>query len=145
MPDNSPVLCTAVVVLDPSPGPTSGPISCRVLLLRRRADSDGPLAGCWHFPGGKLKAGESAPECARRELHEETRLKAYVLWHIGTNHHDGMDGIVFLAREWSGDPVNAEPEKHDAIGWFNVEEPPEPLYQGSNQVLEWIRKGMIVL
>jgi 8-oxo-dGTP diphosphatase len=143
MPDNSPVLCAAVVVL--RPGRSPGPVSRRVLLLHRRADAGGPLAGCWHLPGGKQEPGESAPECARRELYEETRLKAYVLRHIGTNHHDGMDGIVFLTREWSGEPVNAEPEKHDAIGWFNVEEPPEPLYQGANQVLEWIRKGMIVL
>ena len=37
----------------------------RVLMVRRVDD------GTWAFPGGKLKAGETAEQAAWREVHEE--------------------------------------------------------------------------
>ncbi len=47
-----------------------------VLLVRRGLD---PYKGCWALPGGFMRMDESAEECARRELLEETGLNtAYV-------------------------------------------------------------------
>lgn len=43
-----------------------------VLLVRRAND---PFKGCWAFPGGFMDMDESAEECARRELCEETGLE----------------------------------------------------------------------
>ncbi len=43
-----------------------------VLLVKRGVE---PYQGEWAFPGGFLKMDESAEECARRELYEETGLK----------------------------------------------------------------------
>ena len=45
----------------------------KVLLIER---GDQPYRGCWAFPGGFLEMDESADEGAKRELMEETGLKA---------------------------------------------------------------------
>lgn len=44
-----------------------------VLLMHRRQE---PNLGLWIGPGGKVDGGESPYECALRELHEETDLRA---------------------------------------------------------------------
>lgn len=44
-----------------------------VLLIERGIE---PFKGCWAFPGGFMKMNEDAETCARRELEEETGLKA---------------------------------------------------------------------
>ena len=46
------------------------------LLLQRRDPGAEVLPGRWEFPGGKVAPGESPSGAARRELLEETGLKA---------------------------------------------------------------------
>lgn len=45
----------------------------RILLIRRR---NRPDAGRWAFPGGKIRWGESLFGAMRRELYEETGVRA---------------------------------------------------------------------
>lgn len=47
-------------------------VSIKVLLIQRGVE---PYKGKWAFPGGFMKIDETAQECARRELEEETGLK----------------------------------------------------------------------
>ncbi len=47
-------------------------VSIKVLLIQRGIE---PFKGCWALPGGFMKMDETAEECARRELEEETGLK----------------------------------------------------------------------
>lgn len=48
----------------------------QVLLIQR---AKAPWDGAWSLPGGRLEAGETAEECAARELHEELGLRIYAL------------------------------------------------------------------
>jgi len=48
----------------------------RVLLIQR---ARAPWLGLWSLPGGRLEAGETAEQCAIREVREETGLSIYAL------------------------------------------------------------------
>ncbi len=53
----------------------------KVLLIERGQD---PYKGMWAFPGGFLRMDETAEECARRELKEETGLELTRVRELGT-------------------------------------------------------------
>jgi A/G-specific adenine glycosylase len=48
----------------------------RVLITRRKPD--GLLGGLWEFPGGKIRAGETAEDACVREIEEEVNLSIAV-------------------------------------------------------------------
>lgn len=48
----------------------------QVLLIQR---AKAPWDGAWSLPGGRLEPGETAEDCAARELHEELGLRVYAL------------------------------------------------------------------
>src|SRR5437868_14343196 len=60
----------------------------RVLLIRRRND---PYKGQYALPGGFIEAGETAEQCALRELREETGIEADNLRLIGVYSHPRRD------------------------------------------------------
>mgnify|MGYP001813517661 FL=1 len=56
------------------------------LLIARRPE-EGLLGGLWEFPGGKVEAGETPADAARREVWEEHRVRVEVLGEAATIQH----------------------------------------------------------
>jgi A/G-specific adenine glycosylase len=78
----------------------------QVLIAQRPLD--GLLGGLWEFPGGKLEADETLPECLRRELREELAIEVEVgvlftvVQHAFT--HFKITLHAFTCRYVSGEP-----------------------------------------
>jgi ADP-ribose pyrophosphatase YjhB (NUDIX family) len=83
----------------------------------------------WCFPGGKLDGQETALNCAKRELEEETGLFWLEGQQIGyVDSPRGKYGcVMFRCTKWDGAPKIMEPIKLPAIGWFHKDNLPENL------------------
>ncbi|MFH0884956.1 MAG: NUDIX hydrolase [Candidatus Micrarchaeota archaeon] len=76
----------------------------KILLIRRGAE---PFKGQWAVPGGRIEDGETAEECARREMKEETGLDVEILKLTGIYSDPKRDprGIIaaaYLVRRVGG-------------------------------------------
>jgi 8-oxo-dGTP diphosphatase len=97
-----------------------GDIEPRALLLRRRK----PPVGLWENPGGMLEEGEDFEACARRELYEETGVRARIedSWWARVEPWRSPDdpelyaGVGFLARH-PGGAIEPETAAHDTSQW----------------------------
>ena len=133
--DSHTLLVAAVIVHDETTG--------RVLLLQRGVRSKfAPLH--WDFPSGKADKGEPVTAAAARELKEETgltvdpgSLKVAGIIHgaWGVEAPNGFLTVIFAARTWQGEPVNAEPRKHAQVAWFPVSQVPAELVPDRREAL----------
>jgi ADP-ribose pyrophosphatase YjhB (NUDIX family) len=103
-----------------------------VLLVRHQKPEVDPY---WVLPGGRLEPGETIPECARRELAEETGLAASFsgILYVGEFLREGRHTIDVVARMalegdaeavLGGDPEvapGAEPTLQE-VRWMDVDE-----------------------
>ena len=101
-----------------------------VLLIQRGLD---PYKGMWAFPGGFLRMDETAEECAKRELKEETGLEV-----IGLR----LRGIItFILPDWGNeltflytaktDTAETLPCSEGTLAWIPISKIPElPLWEG---------------
>jgi 8-oxo-dGTP diphosphatase len=101
------------------------------ILLGKRKSSHGE--GTWSPAGGHLEYGETIEECAKRELLEETGLKALSV-KLGSWTNDVIDSkhyitIFALVEEFEGDPQLLEPNKCEGWQWFSKDSLPSPLFQ----------------
>jgi len=96
----------------------------RVLLIRRKHE---PFAGMWAIPGGFVDMDESLEHAARRELREETGVRAGRLEQLGTFGDPERDprgrtiSVVYLARV---DPGRLHPRADDdaaEVGWHRLD------------------------
>jgi 8-oxo-dGTP diphosphatase len=96
------------------------------VLLCHRAPGRRWYPDVWDFPGGHVEPREAPVEALRRELLEELGVD------IGlgplraiqrTVHPDtGLVLRIFLVTSWTGAVENRQPEEHDQMGWFSVDE-----------------------
>jgi 8-oxo-dGTP pyrophosphatase MutT (NUDIX family) len=101
------------------------------VLLQRRRDNDS-----WGYHGGSLELGERTEETARRELEEETGLRAEELELLGVfsgpelhyvyPHGDEVYivDVVYVCRRASGS-LRGERSEVNELRWFPLEQLPE--------------------
>ena len=118
-----------------------------ILLVERR---DSPFAGMWALPGGFMEIEESLEEAARRELMEETGIKAGELIRYDTYDKPGRDPrgrtvtqvFVMIWKETMGKPM-ADSDAN-AVKWFDLTRLPQLAFDHAKiigDVLEMIREG----
>jgi 8-oxo-dGTP diphosphatase len=101
------------------------------VLLGLRQGAHG--AGTWAFPGGKVDPGESPGEAVRRELLEETGLRASAVEPVNwTSDVFAEAGLHYITLHHlvaaNGEPVVLEPEKVREWRWCAWEDLPAPLF-----------------
>ena len=91
----------------------------RYLLCRRPANKR--LGGLWEFPGGKIHAGETLLDAARREMAEELGIDVVSAGNVLFERRDPDSPFVieFVEVTAAGQPVALE---HDAIQWLTCDE-----------------------
>lgn len=91
----------------------------KVLLDRRH---EGPLAGHWEFPGGKVEPGETGKQALRRELFEELGVEASVGDEVARSTDVSRDveiTLVLYEAFLRGQPRAVDVE---IIRWFRIDE-----------------------
>ncbi|CAM3636914.1 NUDIX domain-containing protein [Nocardioides zeicaulis] len=106
------------------------------VLLALRSPHKLAFPGAWDLPGGVVEAGEPPVEALVRELREELAVdvapaSASPLCEVTVVPDGGPVRLrAWLVDTWRGEPVNAAPDEHDALGWFAVDDLP-PLAHAS--------------
>lgn len=116
------------------------------ILLLQRANT-GYFDGSYSLPAGHFDGGESAKEVAIREAKEEVGVdidpKSLKLQH--TLHrisdipvkNERID-LFFETSKWSGEPINAEPDKCSELKWVSPQSLPDNMVPEVKQALEKI-------
>ncbi|GAA3298410.1 NUDIX domain-containing protein [Dactylosporangium vinaceum] len=117
--------------------PYASPVDCKLLytngdrVLLALRNGTGYADGQWNLPSGKLDAGEMVDAAVCREADEEVGLhldraemRLSVLLHWRNPEGQYRLGVFFhveAAPDRHGVPVNAEPHKCAAIGWYPMD------------------------
>jgi mutator protein MutT len=103
------------------------------ILIDRRLSSS-LMGGLWEFPGGKIEAGETVPECIVREIKEELGIKIEINEHLLTINHDYSEFkvtlIVYLCHLLKGEP---QPLECEEIRWVEISELSNFTFPKANQ------------
>lgn len=107
--------------------------------------------GYYCVPAGHIEKGETVFECARRELAEETGIKAgkFEFKCVKLMKNFKLDGVwadpyvafCVEAKNWKGEPKNMEPYKNDEWEWHNTNKLPDPLFPPMKRLLECVNNS----
>jgi len=93
------------------------------LILIDRRLAGGSFGGLWEFPGGKVEAGETVPDCIRREILEELGISIEVGEHLLTLGHTyssfQITLHVYLCLHQIGEPQALQCQE---MRWVSLEE-----------------------
>ncbi|MCZ7436846.1 NUDIX hydrolase [Micromonospora sp. WMMC241] len=93
----------------------------RVLLVHRSAGRRW-FRDVWDLPGGHVDEGEEPTQSLVRELREELGITASEPSGPPMREIRGatFHMRIWLVDDWTGTPVNAAPDEHDAVAWFGT-------------------------
>ncbi|WP_010299966.1 NUDIX domain-containing protein [Candidatus Odyssella thessalonicensis] len=121
------------------------------ILLLRRAPTSKFYGGYWHLPTGKIEKNESPLETIIREAHEEVGMiiKPKLVLTVYNRIESFFDAtkiwqdvcLFFEAEALDQDPVNVEPNKHDKMAWFKVDNMPDKMIPHIQFGIEAYSKG----
>ena len=117
----------------------------RVLLLRRF--NTGWEDGNYSVPAGHVDAGETVTQAAIREAHEEIGVRlepqdVEVVHVMNRKSEDERIDFFLLARRWTGEIANQEPDKCDDLAWYPMASLPDTMIPYVKQALHNCRNGM---
>jgi 8-oxo-dGTP pyrophosphatase MutT (NUDIX family) len=74
---------------------------------------------CWDLVGGHVEPGESPLQAVTRECREELGVRIHDPVRVPMTFSDPTLVMhAFVVTRWEGVPVNAAPEEHDDLRWF---------------------------
>jgi len=78
---------------------------------------------CWDLVGGHVEVGETPVQAVVREWGEELGVRILDPRPIPVEFTDpGIEMHSFVVERWEGEPVNAAPDEHDDLRWFEPAE-----------------------
>lgn len=89
-----------------------------LLLIQRNRP---PSEGLWTLPGGRLEAGETAEQCAIREVREELGLEVFALRPLLRLRHGQFELQTFGTQAFDGE-VTPDPGEIRAWRWVRAHE-----------------------
>lgn len=121
------------------------------VLVQRRAGT-GYRDGFWSVVAGHVDPGESAHEAAVREAEEEAGvtiapddlrpLTAIHRFERGGPQVEQRIDLLFEATRWSGEPALQEADKASDMGWYRLDDLPEPFVPHERDVLDLLAAGL---
>ena len=130
------ISCGFIVYVNPVPAACEVVLENGKVLLTLRATD--PHKGMWCLPGGFIEWGESPEEGAKRELFEETGIRAEQLKLAGV--YDSISGpkrhvmlVAYRVLVWSGE-LSAGDDADEAT-WFDIENIPPLAFKVHERVL----------
>ena len=116
----------------------------KTLMIHRVKKAADMHQGKWNGVGGKLEAGETPEECARREILEETGLSVdHLEWKglltfPGFSNDEDWYAFVFVAREFDGQLIDS-PEGN--LEWIDNDRLLTlQLWEGDRIFLPWLER-----
>ena len=120
----------------------------QVLLLRRTEKCQGGMKGIWSRPGGTVEFGETVEQAIKREIKEELNIDVELFgpkrYYNDIREEDGIKkhwlACGCFAKIISGKLKNLEPEKHDKVEWFDLNNLPENIVEYTQVSIEEFKK-----
>ena len=101
-------------------------VQSQMILLGKRSPERLMYPGVWDLFGGHMEPGEERQHTLVRELQEELDITPTQWTFLETIRmplpapDDELIAHLYLVREWTGTPVNRQPEEHSEIRWLSL-------------------------
>lgn len=118
------------------------------ILLQRRFNT-GYEDGKYSLVAGHVDKGETFTEALIREVKEEAGitlqtddLSVVHVMNRNIKDNERID-VFFLAKKWTGDIENKEPNKCDDLSWFDLDDMPDNTISYVKKAIDCIRNKII--